>query len=182
MKTILKYFTKSESQTIAVWIQTLLLAFGLYYAIVQIDFLAESKEIEMNERYLKYHIQYRDEIIPKVDELFEFYNEITDKKSVSNVSTENLKTIRKKEIALFTFFRDVSTCSSFGLCPESKVDSTICFDAMYLDRQLKRVEPLFLDAKNGSRQIKKASGYYQRWLRTSCSLPAQFDYYFLNGD
>ncbi|MBV1839303.1 hypothetical protein [Photobacterium ganghwense] len=73
-----KYFTKAESQTIAVWIQTLILGIGLFYAMVQIDFISSNYEIEMNTRYMKHHNQYRDEIYKKTESVYDFYANIKD--------------------------------------------------------------------------------------------------------
>ncbi|EGQ8412171.1 hypothetical protein GTP43_18000 [Vibrio cholerae] len=177
MKKILSYFTNPESQTVAVWIQTLLLGFGLYYAIIQIDFISQNQQIEMNERYVSYHVKYRDDISRKVDDVYDFYSNIKTEEQAKTVTAEMLKANREIEQKIFKYFQDLSTCADFGLCPSTKAKELICYDAYILERTAAKARLLFPEEDKRMNRLNKNVGYYGYWKRSQCSLITQIQYF-----
>ncbi|SMY34245.1 hypothetical protein [Photobacterium andalusiense] len=166
MKKYIQYLTKSESQTFAVWIQTVFLAVGVIYGIQQLSYMSDEQSSREAEKYLEYYRDYRKNEQNKVSQVAIFYQEAARVDDPEKLDKIQLKKIYSYETELIEFLTDVSICNRFGLCSDSAAQ-LVCSDTVWLHQNLSNAESI---EKFNPQRTKRLAWRYERLLNENCSL------------
>lgn len=165
MKKYIQYLTKPESQTVAVWIQTIFLAVGIVYGMQQLNYMSDEQSAEKAERYFKYYKDYIKNEQSKVNQVAIFYQEAARVEDPEQLDKDQLKKIYRYETELLEFLTDVSICNRFGLCSDSAAQ-LVCSDMVWLHQNLSNAESIAIFNPQRTNRLRWR---YKRLLNENCN-------------
>ncbi|HHY0577491.1 TPA: hypothetical protein ACVU5O_004623 [Vibrio parahaemolyticus] len=136
---VLKFVKNDKNQPLAIWIQTLFLAIGVVFGLVQISYLVDSYKISANKEYYKLYTEYSKNISSKVEKLNQFYIDVRNDRYTEAYTLERSTEIDEIQIEIWKFNRKLADCSRLGICAEKQSHALICNNANKTYFNIKKV-------------------------------------------
>lgn len=178
IRTIINFVLEPKNVPISSWIQTLFLAIGVIYGLVQLNYISDSYTQKLNVNYLEHYEKYSDKVFAKISQLDNFYFFLKDNENSHQRISEQYEEILQKEKEVNKFLNDISSCAKFGLCPREQVDSLICGDVKQLHSGLTKAMPQLI--QYGSRKFQRLPSSYERLINSHCGIIERiYHWYFM---
>ncbi|CAH6807824.1 conserved hypothetical protein [Vibrio chagasii] len=179
IRALLNFVRNPQNEPISSWVQTLLLAIGVVYGLVQLTYISDSYTQKLNENYLKHYEHYNKAVFAKLTELSNFYFYLKDDESSVKRIAQQFEDILQKEDEVDQFFNDISSCAKFGLCPQDKVDSLVCGDVSQLHADITKVMPQLI--QYGSHKFQRIPSNYERLINSHCGFFDRVYHWYLRN-
>ena len=179
IRALVKFVKNPDNAPISSWIQTLFLAIGVVYGLVQLNYISDGYTQKLNENYLKHYEEYNNTVFATLTELNNFYFYLKDDESSGQRIAEQFENILQKEKEAEQFFNDISSCAKFGLCPQDKVDSLVCGEVSQLHADITKAMPQLI--QYGSHKFQWLPSNYERLINSHCGIFEGVYYWYLRN-